>query len=97
LTKTDLKRIITILTKDLVRRCRDQLDLKLTISAGLREYLVEEHTDIKMGARPLKRAIQTQLEDPLSEELLAGRIRPGDAVTAGRRNGKTVFTKKEEK
>ena len=96
LTKADLKRIITILTKDLVRRCREQLDLKLTISAGLREYLVEEYTDIKMGARPLKRAIQTQLEDPLSEELLAGRLRPGDAVTAGRRNGKTVFNKKEE-
>ena len=49
-----------------------------------------------MGARPLKRAIQTQVEDPLAEELLAGRVLPGDEISATRKDGKTVFVKKNK-
>ncbi len=95
LTKADLKRVISILSKDLAKRCRDQMDIKLTVSQGFKDYLIEEHTDLKMGARPLKRAIQTQLEDPLAEELLAGRVSPGDEITAVHRDGRTFFVKKD--
>ncbi len=96
LTKADLKRIISILSKDLSKRCLDQMDIKLTISQTLKDYLIEDHTDLKMGARPLKRAIQTQLEDPLAEEVLAGRVVPGEEITASRKDGKTVFIKKNK-
>ncbi|MBP5608717.1 MAG: ATP-dependent Clp protease ATP-binding subunit [Lachnospiraceae bacterium] len=96
LNRADLKRIIGILSKDLSLRCRDQMNIKLTISQTLKDYLIEEHTDLKMGARPLKRAIQTQLEDPLAEELLAGTVLPGDEITATRKDGKTVFVKKNK-
>ena len=97
LNKADLKRIITILTKKLISRSREQLGIKLTISQALKDHLIEKYADIKMGARPLKRAIQTQLEDPLAEELLAGTILPGDSITAVYRGGKIVFSKKAEK
>ena len=96
LSKADLKRIISILSKDLSRRCKDQMDIKLNISQGFKDYLVEEHTDLKMGARPLKRAIQTQLEDPLAEELLAGKVHPGDEINAVRKDGSTVFVRKNK-
>ncbi|MCR5251726.1 MAG: ATP-dependent Clp protease ATP-binding subunit [Lachnospiraceae bacterium] len=97
LNKNDLKRILTLLTKDLIFRCREQLEIRLEISRTVRDYLVEEYTDVKMGARPLKRAVQTRLEDPLAEELLAGKIRPGDSVSAVRKDGKIVFVRKTEK
>ena len=96
LGKADLKRVIGILSKDLARRCKDQMDIKLNISQSLKDYLVEEHTDLKMGARPLKRAIQTQLEDPLAEELLAGKVHPGDEINAVRKDGSTVFIRKNK-
>ena len=96
LSKADLKRVISILSKDLSRRCKDQMDIKLNISQGFKDYLVEEHTDLKMGARPLKRAIQTQLEDPLAEELLAGKVHPGDEINAVRKDGSTVFVRKNK-
>ena len=47
-----------------------------------------------MGARPLKRAIQTIIEDALAEEILAGKVKEGDKVTAGVKNGKVTFTVK---
>ena len=72
------------------------MDIKLNISQSLKDYLVEEHTDLKMGARPLKRAIQTQLEDPLAEELLAGKVHPGDEINAVRKDGSTVFIRKNK-
>ncbi|MBR1470814.1 MAG: ATP-dependent Clp protease ATP-binding subunit [Lachnospiraceae bacterium] len=94
LKKADLKKIVTLLSRDLTARCSEQMGLTLTITPAAKEYLIENHADLKMGARPLKRAIQTQLEDPLAEELLAGRIVPGDSVSASVKEGKIVFVKK---
>ena len=68
----------------------------MTIGAATKEHLVEKFTDVKMGARPLKRAIQTQIEDNLAEELLSGNILPGDTVQTAVKNGKIVFTKKKK-
>ena len=48
-----------------------------------------------MGARPLKRAIQTVVEDALAEEILQKKIKPGDTVAAGFKNGKVTFTVKQ--
>ena len=55
-----------------------------------------QEADLKMGARPLKRAIQTRIEDVLAEELLAGKVAPGDEVTAQLKKDKVVFVRKEK-
>ncbi len=91
LNDQEMKQIITLLAKNLTDRCRDQLDIQLTISPALKEFIVEKHSDAKMGARPLKRAVQNVIEDPLAEEILSGKIRAGSRVTAGVKNGEVVF------
>ena len=94
LTKEDMKEIITLLAKNLVERCAKQMDITLSITPALKEYIVDKHSDLKMGARPLKRAVQTVIEDALTEEILSGRIKAGDKVVAGCKQGKINFTKK---
>ena len=93
LTKEDMKQIITLLSKNLTKRCREQMDINLTITPALKEYIVDAHADLKMGARPLKRAVQTVIEDALAEEILEGKIQPGDDVSAGVKEKKVVFHK----
>lgn len=95
LTKQDMKQIITLLSKTLAARCKNQLDITLTISSALKEHIVEKYSDAKMGARPLKRAVQNVIEDKLAEEVLSGKIKAGDKVTAGLKNGEVVFHVKE--
>jgi len=56
------------------------MELKLHFSNALKEHIVDKYADYKMGARPLKRAIQNVIEDPLAEKLLDGSIRRGDEV-----------------
>ena len=94
LTKEDMKQIITLLSGNLTKRCEKQMDIHLTLTNTLKDHIVEKHSDLKMGARPLKRAIQTMIEDALAEEILAGRIKRGDHVSAGYRNNKVTFTVK---
>lgn len=91
LNREDMKQIITLLSKNLTKRCKEQMDINLTITPALKEFIIETHADIKMGARPLKRAIQTTIEDSLAEEILAGKIKAGDEVSAGVREKKVVF------
>lgn len=95
LQKEDMKQIVTLLAKNLTKRCKGQMDIDLTLTSSLKEYIIEEHSDAKMGARPLKRAIQTVIEDALAEEILAGKIKQGDHVSAGVRDKKVVFHNKK--
>ena len=94
LTKKDMAQIVTLLTKNLCSRCAAQLSIDLTITSAVKEELVKKHTDLKMGARPLKRAIQSQIEDALSEEILAGRVKPGDKVSTALKDKKIAFVVK---
>lgn len=91
LTRVDMEKITTLLFHELSARCEKQLSLHLSASRALKEHLVEKYADYKMGARPLKRAVQQVVEDALAEELLSGRIKTGDTVSAGYRKGKVVF------
>ena len=95
LGKEEMKQIIRLLCSNLAKRCQKQLQIKLTVSTALREHIVEKYADYKMGARPLKRALQSVVEDELAGELLAGHIKPGDTVTAGFRKDKVVFDIKQ--
>ena len=67
------------------------MEIKLLISNALKEHIVTRYADDKMGARPLKRALQSVVEDKLAEEILEGRVLPGDTLTAGYRKGQVVF------
>lgn len=91
LETADMKKIVTLLSNNLIKRCKNQMNMKLTVSSALKNYLVDNYSDKKMGARPLKRAIQTQVEDELAEELLEGHVLPGQTVTATVKDGKVVF------
>lgn len=94
LNNENMKEIVNLLASNLYKRCEDQLGIHLTITAALKEHLVKKYADNKMGARPLKRAIQSVVEDALAEEILLKKVVSGDKVSAGFKNGKVVFTVK---
>ena len=96
LNNENMKEIVNLLAANLYKRCEDQLGIHLTITAALKEHLVEKYADNKMGARPLKRAIQSVVEDALAEEILQKKVVPGDKVSAGFKDGKVVFTVKNK-
>ena len=95
LNKTELREIVTLLSANLIKRCDRQMGITLSISQTLKNHLVEKYCDVKMGARPLKRAIQTVIEDPLAEEILQGRIRQGDHILATIHKEKVVFKQRQ--
>lgn len=80
LNKEDMKKIVTILSKSLIDRCEKQMGIHLTITGSVKGYIAEKAYNPKYGARPLRRMIQTQIEDMLAEEILSGKIKPGDDV-----------------
>ena len=92
LSREEMSRITMLLASDLVSRARTQLGIRLKITAALRNHIVDKYADAKMGARPLKRAIQSVIEDPLSEKILADECPRGCTVNAGFRGGEVVFT-----
>ena len=96
LNNENMKEIVNLLASNLYKRCENQLGIHLTITAALKEHLVKKYADNKMGARPLKRAIQSVVEDALAEEILLKKVVPGDKVSAGFKDGKVVFTVKNK-
>ncbi|MBP5280915.1 MAG: ATP-dependent Clp protease ATP-binding subunit, partial [Lachnospiraceae bacterium] len=95
LNDENMKEIIQLLSKNLMKRCESQMDIHLSLTPALKEHLVKKYSDHKMGARPLKRAIQSVVEDSLAEEILAGRVKPGDTVSAGFKGDKITFQVKK--
>ena len=80
LGKDHIRKIVGLLLKQLEKRCEEQLDIQLKISDSVKDYLAETGFDSKYGARPLRRAIQTKLEDRLANEILDGNIKRGSTV-----------------
>ena len=95
LNKENMKQIITLLAKSLSDRCKQQMDITLTIAPSIKEHIVDKYSNLKMGARPLKRAVQSVIEDALSEEILNGRVKSGEKVTVSYQNDKVCFKTKE--
>jgi ATP-dependent Clp protease ATP-binding subunit ClpC len=91
LNKDDMKQIVSIMTKSLVDRCESQMNIHLKLRDSVKKYIVDKAYDPKFGARPLRRKIQTDLEDVLSEEILSHHIASGDTVTATVKNDHIVF------
>ena len=92
LNKSHIKKIVNIMLKKLEKRCREQLEIELKITESVREFLAESGFDSKYGARPLRRAIQTKLEDPMANALLEGRIKRGETVRIQLRQKEICFT-----
>lgn len=92
LNKEDMKKIVTLLAKELEKRCNEQLDIKLTIKEGAKALIVEKAYDKKYGARPLKRKIQEEIEDRLSEAIIEGKVRASDEVVISTKNKEISLT-----
>ena len=85
LNKTHMKDIVTIMMKDIMKRTSEQMSITIEIDEAAKDYLIQKGYDEKYGARPLRRTIQSSLEDKLAEEILSGTVKTGDTVmiTAG--------------
>ena len=83
LDKEQMRKIVSMMCRELARRAKDQLGIKLDIRDSVKSHIVETGTDKKYGARPLRRAVQNQLEDKLAEALLSGEITRDSEVAVG--------------
>ena len=92
LDKAEIRQIASLQVDVLAQRLADQ-DIAFTISDDALDFLGEVGFDPVYGARPLKRAIQTELENPLSQKILAAEFVPGDEVEAGLSEGIIIFIK----
>ena len=95
LKKEDIQKIVSILLKKLEKRCQEQMNITIRVAASVKDYLAESGFDSKYGARPLRRAIQTKIEDPLANEVLEGRIHQGDLISVQMKNKQVHFTVKK--
>lgn len=80
LNEDDMQKIVGLQTKLLAQRAQEEMNLTLHVSPAVKKYIATKGADKKFGARPLKRAIQTMLEDPLAEEILCGKVTAGSDV-----------------
>ena len=96
LQKEELRQIVSIMAKEITSRLQE-LNITVKITSAVLDVLAEEGFDPEYGARPIRRAIQKKIEDPLSEALLSGEIRFGQQVTIGATKGKITIKGKEKK
>lgn len=93
----EMKKIVGLMCKDVIGRAKEQLDIRLTVRDSVKKHIVETGTDQKYGARPLRRAVQNQLEDKLAEAVLSGEIVRGQEVTVGVSKKEIKFVPKTTK
>lgn len=94
LNKDHMKKIVGLMCKELANRAKVQLDIKLTIRDTVKDYIVEKGSDAKYGARPLRRAVQTELEDKMAEAILNGEIARGMEVVISISKNEIKFSHK---
>jgi ATP-dependent Clp protease ATP-binding subunit ClpC len=94
LDKNDMKQIVTLMCKELIDRCKNQLGIDLVIRDSVKNEIVEKAYDPKYGARPLRRKIQNEIEDKLAEEILSGNVKKDTKVVVTMRNKKIAFETK---
>ena len=86
-----MKKIVGLMCRELSERVKKQMNIKLTIRDSVKKYIVEKGTDKKYGARPLRRAIQNELEDKLAEAILEGEVKADTEVIVSISKDKVVF------
>jgi ATP-dependent Clp protease ATP-binding subunit ClpC len=102
LEKKDMGRIVDLLIAELEGRLSSR-DIKVQITEPVREFIIEKGFDAQLGARPLRRAIQKLIEDPLADEILRGKLVDSSLLKVGRKGEQLTFStsstkgKKDEK
>ena len=81
LGREEIRKIVEVMFKSIVKRCSEQMDINLKADDSFIDYIAEKGFDEKYGARPLRRALQTNVEDRLAEYLLEGKLNSTDTVT----------------
>ena len=96
LSRENIKEIVSIMFKKISDRALEELNIKLKCTEEFVVHIAEKGFDEKYGARPLRRAIQNEVEDRMSEEILLGNIKSGDTVTVGydKERKNTTFKRK---
>jgi len=95
LTKEDLKKIVELMIEEVKTRLQEQ-GIGLEITEKAKDLIAEEGYDPDFGARPLRRAIQRMIENPLAEEILQGKFKENDVVVVDIKNGNIVLEKKKK-
>ena len=95
LSKDEIREIAGLLFSQLAQRCEKQMGIILKPDKNAKELISSKGFDAKYGARPLKRALQNLVEDPLSEEILSGRVKSGDTLRVGCKDDKITFSVKK--
>ena len=91
LNEEHMKQIVGLMCNELIERVKNQLDIKLIVRDSVKKFIVEKGTDKKYGARPLRRALQNELEDKLAEAILNGEVKSGEEVVVHISNKEVKF------
>lgn len=92
LNKGHMKDIVTIMLKEIMKRTKEQMNITLSVDEAAKEFLINKGYDEKYGARPLRRTIQSSLEDRLAEEILDGAVKEGDEVLVSQGDSELKFS-----
>lgn len=93
LSRTNLEDITSLLLKNLATRASEQMKIELKFSPELKNHIVDKFSDPMMGARPLKRGIIKEIEDPLCEEILSSGVKEGTTIKVNYKDEKVVFSR----
>lgn len=83
LNRNHMKQIVTLQCREFTNRLKEQMQITLAVRDSVKNLIIEKGTDVKYGARPLRRALQTELEDKLAEAILSGEVKAGMEIEAG--------------
>lgn len=97
LNMENIREIAGIMAASIAKRTKEQMNITLAVDSSARDYLAEKGYDEKYGARPLRRTIQTMIEDRLAEEILAGTFKSGDTVAVKKGKDGLLFSKKAKR
>ncbi len=95
LTEEDIEKIVFIMADDISKRAEESMALNLTFDTSAIKFIAKEGFDQAYGARPLRRALQSKVEDKLAEEFLDGKFKSGSSITAKEVNNEIVFVENE--
>ena len=93
LSSEEIRKIVDLLLKELIQRCKEQMRITLVVEDPVRDEIAKVGYDPKFGARPLRRQIQSKVEDALATEMLSGQFQAGDTITVRLVDGAFTFTK----
>ena len=96
LSKEEIGKIVNIMINDLNKRAKEAAGISITLTASAKRYITDKGFDPKYGARPLRRAIQREIEDAVTDKILSGKIKGKDTINISAKDNKLEFTVKKK-